>query len=178
MRFDVVSLGILVADLLAVPVEEYPGRGKLVLTERMTLNMGGCTANAAVGMTRLGLKVGVIGKVGKDGLGSFVVRALEEEGVNTEGIREDEEAGTSATMVMVHPGGERSFIHYTGANGRLREEDVDFGLVKDAKVLGIGGVFLMPGFDGPPLARVVARGKEMGAITVLDTAWDATGQWM
>jgi sugar/nucleoside kinase (ribokinase family) len=178
MKLDVVSLGILVADVIAVPVERYPERGRLVLTERMTLNVGGCATNSAIGMARLGLKVAVIGKVGKDALGDFILSALEAEGVKTDGISRDEDAGTSSTMVMVHPDGERSFIHNIGANAKIREEELDLEFIGGAGLLHIGGALLMPGFDGAPLARTLARSKQMGMTTVLDTAWDGTGQWM
>jgi len=178
MKLDVACLGIVVADVIAVPVEKYPERGRLVLTERMSLSMGGCAANSAVGMARLGLKVALIAKVGQDALGDFCLRVLEAEGVRAEAVRRDRTASTSSTMVMVHPDRERSFIHCVGANGTFREEDIDFGLIRQAKVLNVGGALLMPGFDGPPLARAIAKGKQMGAITVMDTAWDGTGQWM
>lgn len=178
MGLDVVCLGILVADVIAVPVDRYPDRGTLVLTERMGLNIGGCAANSAIGMARLGLRAAVIGKVGKDALGDFVVCALESEGVFTEGIRRDGKAGTSSTMVMVHADRERSFIHCIGANGTLREGEIEFRLIGGSKVLHVGGALVMPGFDGAPLARTLAKAKEAHVATALDTVWDGTGQWM
>ena len=36
----------------------------------------------------------------------------------------------------------------------------------------------MPSLDGKPLGRAVKKAKELGRITVLDTAWDASGRWM
>jgi sugar/nucleoside kinase (ribokinase family) len=81
-------------------------------------------------------------------------------------------------MVVVHSDGERSFIHYIGANACLSEDDVDFDLIKDSQILHIAGTFLMPGFDGEPTARVLAKAQAMGITTTLDTAWDSKGQWM
>jgi sugar/nucleoside kinase (ribokinase family) len=81
-------------------------------------------------------------------------------------------------MVMVHTDGERSFIHYIGANAMLREEDVDLNVVKNTKILHVAGSFLMPGFDGQPTANILKKAKEMGVTTSLDTAWDSRGNWM
>jgi len=175
---EVICLGILVADVIARPVKKIPERGKLELVESMELHTGGCAANTGIALTKLGVKVGVIGKVGEDGFGDFIVHRLEQQGIDIRGIKRDRTTHTSATMALVQEDGERSFIHYLGANARLRLEDIDFDLLKGAKIFHIAGAFLLPELDGPPMAEALKRAKEMGLITSLDTAWDSTGQWL
>ncbi len=174
---DVVTLGILVADVLARPVDEWPERGLLVTVPEMTLHIGGCAANTGIGLAKMGVDTAVVGKVGNDGFGDFVINFLKKSGIDTRGVRRDPQASTSATMVMVHSDGERSFIHHIGANATLRPEEIDFEVISGAKLLHIAGCFLMPGFDGEPAAEVLRRAKELGVTTSLDTAWDATGRW-
>ncbi|MCE5322489.1 sugar kinase [bacterium] len=176
--FDVTCLGILVADVIGKPVESLPERGKLSLVDRMELHGGGCANNTGIGLAKIGVKTAVIGKVGMDGFGDFMVNLLEKSGVNTSGVARDKSVATSATMVMVHGDGERSFIHYLGANATLSEDDVNWDVVKDSKILHIAGSFLMPGFDGQPTANVLKKAKGLGVTTALDTAWDSKGQWM
>jgi sugar/nucleoside kinase (ribokinase family) len=175
---DVVCLGILVADVVGKPVDVWPGRGKLELVDRMELHSGGCASSTAIGLAKIGIRTGVIGKVGVDGFGDFMVNALERNGVDSTGVVRDDTTATSATMVMVHSDGERSFVHYLGANAALTELDVDFDFVKQSKVLHVAGSFLMPGIDGEPTARVLSRARELGVTTTLDTAWDSKGRWM
>ncbi|MGI6296662.1 MAG: carbohydrate kinase family protein [Armatimonadota bacterium] len=175
---QVTCLGILVADVVGKPVECMPDRGKLMLVDRMELHGGGCANSTGIGLSRIGIKTAVIGKVGNDGFGDFMIDNLTRNGVDCKGVVRDKEAATSATMVLVHEDGERSFIHYIGANGTLKESDIDFDVVKSSKVLHIAGSFLLPGFDGEPTARVLKKAKEMGVITSLDTAWDSRGNWM
>lgn len=175
---DITCVGILVADLIGKPVDEYPERGKLMLVDQLELHIGGCAANTGVDLAKIGVNTSIIGKVGCDGLGDFLVNALMQNGVTTEGIVRDPSVGTSGTMVMVHSDGERSFIHYLGANAVFREEDINWDLIKGSKILHIAGSFLMPSFDGRPTANVLKKAKSMGIITALDTAWDSKGQWM
>lgn len=175
---DVVCLGIMVADAVAKPVMEMPERGKLVLVDDLQLQSGGCATNTGNALGKLGIDTAIIGKVGQDGFGDFLINTVHSFGVKTQGIKRDSSVNTSATLVMVAEDGERSFIHYIGANARLREEDVDFSLIKGAKILHVAGALLMPGFDGQPSARIMKRAKEMGVKTALDTAWDSTGRWM
>ena len=51
-RFDVVCAGIVVADHLCVPIDHLPEAGELVMTEGLTLEIGGCASNAAVDLDR------------------------------------------------------------------------------------------------------------------------------
>jgi sugar/nucleoside kinase (ribokinase family) len=175
---DVVCVGILVADIVGQPVDTYPERGKLALVPRMELHPGGCAANTGIALGKLGIAVRIIGRVGRDGFGEFMVSELQRHGVDTEGVAPDERANTSATMVMVHSDAERSFLHYRGANAELTDADVKPALLEDARLLHIAGSFLMPKFDGEPTARVLAEARRRGLTTCLDTAWDAQGRWM
>ena len=54
--FDCLCAGIVVADHLCEPIEHLPQPGELVLTERTNLAIGGCAANVAVDLARLGAK--------------------------------------------------------------------------------------------------------------------------
>ncbi len=175
---DVTCLGILVADVVGKPVDQVPERGKLTLVDTMELHTGGCASNTGTDLAKIGVDTAIMGKVGDDGFGDFMVKELGKWGADCSGIVRDKVARTSATMVMVHGDGERSFIHYLGANATLTENDVNFDLIKSSKILHVAGTFLMPAFDGEPTARVLKKAKEMGVTTCLDTAWDSRGNWM
>lgn len=169
---DILCLGVLVADTVGVPIRKIPAWRQLELVDRVELHTGGCANNTGVGAARMGMKVGVIGKVGGDGFGDFIISTLKNEGVDTRGISRDEKVNTSFTFIMVAPDGERAFFHYIGANGTLSYEDVDFSLVSDSKILHVAGSFIMPGIDGEPTARVLEKARVSGVTTSLDTVWN------
>lgn len=175
---EVTCLGILVADVVGKPIDTYPERGRLQLVDRMELHSGGCAANTGVSLAKIGVKTAVIGKVGNDGFGDFLVQVLQKHSIDTRGVKRDEKEATSATMVMVHSDGERSFLHYIGANAALRLEDVDMDIVRESKVLHVAGALVMPGIDGEPTAELLRRAKEMGIITSFDTVWNTSSGWM
>ena len=103
---------------------------------------------------------------------------LKKYNVDTRGISKDDELQTSASVVLSASNGERSFLHTVGANGSFCYEDVNFDVIKDSKIVFVGGSLLMDKFDGEDCAKVLKKCREMGKITVLDTAWDASGRWM
>jgi sugar/nucleoside kinase (ribokinase family) len=178
MDKPIICLGILVADVVGWPLRSVPDPGRLVLVDEMGLYTGGCAVNAATALAILGLPVEAIGKVGSDPFGDFVVNAMQERGIGTSGVKRDAQAGTSVTMVMVDPDGERRFVHYIGANAQLTIDDISMQLVEQASILHIGGSLVLPGIDGEPTAELLRRARAAGVTTFLDTVWDDTGRWM
>ncbi len=176
-RLEVACLGILVADMVARPVDEVPPPGELRLVGEMGLYVGGCAANTATGLARLGITTGVLGKVGGDALGDFLLRALAADGVDVGGVVADPAGSTSASIALVRPGGERAFLHSLGGNGTLLASEVDLESSGPAPILHVGGVGLMPSLDGAPLAELCARARQLGMTVTLDTAWDPLGRW-
>ncbi len=177
-RQAIVCLGIIVADVVGRPLKALPDPGRLVLVDEMSLHTGGCAVNSATALARLGVPVAVIGKVGADALGDFMLRKLEGRSIDTRGVSRDPRVGTSATMVMVDPDGERRFVHYIGANARLVLDDVDFDVIEAAAILHVAGALVLPGLDGEPTAQLLHRAQSSGVLTFLDTVWDDTGRWM
>jgi sugar/nucleoside kinase (ribokinase family) len=174
----IVCLGIVVADVIAKPVDKFPDKGKLTLVDKIEMHTGGCAVNCSIDLARIGEDVGVMGLVGEDIFGDFVIKALKREGVNIDGMKRTSKGSTSVTLVFSGSDGERSFIHNVGTNGILTDEDVDYSIIEKCDILFIAGSLLMPSFDGEPTARVLKKAKEMGKYTILDTAWDSTGRWM
>ncbi len=175
---DVICLGILVADVIVKSVRELPETGKLATVDSIDLSLGGCAANTAVGLSRLGHETCVMGAIGDDGFGEFICDALAEEGIDDSGVIRLEGKATSATAVLVNPEGERSFLHFKGANALFAGDDLDLRMIELATHLHIGGTFLMDTFDNGGAVTALKLAKEAGLSTSLDTAWDASGRWI
>ena len=175
---DVLSLGIYVVDVLGRPIDQFPEKGKLALFDELEIHTGGCANNTAIALTRLGIPTGAMGKVGTDAFGDLILQGLVANGVNTAGMQQDPSSSTSFTFVAVASDGERTFYHYIGANGELCEADLDWEIIKRAKILHIAGALVLPRLDGAPMANVLQKAKTLKITTSLDTAYDATGKWM
>src|SRR5438105_15780536 len=73
---------------------------------------GGAPANVAVGLARLGLSSGFIGKVGDDDFGRFLELVLSENGVDASNLSFSADARTALAFVSLRADGERDFIFY------------------------------------------------------------------
>jgi len=173
---DVLCVGVLVADLFVPPLPRLPEAGELQVVDGMLLSSGGCAANAAMDLARLGARVAVAGKLGNDFFADFVRQELEAKGVDTRGIRLTPTAPTSSTVILPVTGQDRRYIHSVGANADLRVEDVDLALVAGARVLYVGGYLLFPGFEPTALARLFQFARGHGIQTILDVAGPRAGQ--
>jgi sugar/nucleoside kinase (ribokinase family) len=172
---DCLSVGILVADHLCDPIERLPAAGELVICSRLPLSIGGCASNVAVDLARLGVRVGVVGCVGHDYFGRFIIDTLAAAKIDVRGIRQLTDAETSGTLIINVRGEDRRFIHAAGANARLEATHIPLDRVQRAKVLYVGGYLLMPALDGEPLASLFRQARAAGVKTVLDIVLPGPG---
>lgn len=70
---------------------------------------GGAPANVAIGIAKLGLPSGFIGRVGNDPFGHFMEKTFCEHHVDCQSLEKDEEHRTSTVVVDLGVNGERSF---------------------------------------------------------------------
>jgi ribokinase len=85
MKFDVVCFGALNMDKL-YRVNRIAREDEESFITDIQERPGGSAANTAVGLARLGLKVGFIGKVAEDRDGKLLLKDFADEGVDTQGI--------------------------------------------------------------------------------------------
>jgi len=99
-----VVVGSLHVDLV-LRVSRLPKAGETVLGEELRVGMGGKGANQAVAAARLGARVWMVGKVGRDEEGRRMVEELRREGVDVSHVREDRRPSGRA-LILVERGGE------------------------------------------------------------------------
>jgi len=172
---DVVGVGNVVVDFPVGPISGLPTWGTLMaVPERIEPAVGGNGAIFAVAARRLGLSCALIGKVGRDFFGDWLLSRLNEEGVGTALVRRGAR-GTSSTVALVREGGERAFLHYIGANSALKAADLRE--VPRCRWLHFSSMFLLPGVGPGAVERTLGAARRSGAVTSLDIAWDPAGKW-
>jgi ribokinase len=133
---DVFVMGSINQDFV-LKVERRPKPGETVTDAVLSTHNGGKGANQAAAAALLGASVAFLGRVGDDGFGGPLVRALEEKGVETSLIEEAPGSSTGTAFITVTEDGENAITVAPGANRRLTPEDVDAarGAIGEAAVL-------------------------------------------
>jgi fructokinase len=163
---DVVAVGEILIDLIAterdVPLFAAPAFRPLP---------GGAPANVAVGVRRLGGSAAFIGKVGRDEFGQGLRHLLEREGIETRGLVDDPQQMTTLAAVALSATGEPHFAFFAGAHALLSVNDLDRGLLAQARIVHGGSVALAhePARSATLAAWEIARAA--GALCAYDVNW-------
>ena len=100
---------------------------------------GGSVANSIVGISQLGNKVGFIGKVSDDDLGSKYEEGLKKENVEYFYSKKKEELPTGTCLILVTPDSERTMCTFLGTAGKINENDVSSEAVKKSEIIFLEG---------------------------------------
>ncbi len=165
-KFDIVLLGRAAIDLN--PIDYYK-----TLDESTTFKkyLGGSPANIAVGMARLGKKVGFIGKVSDDQFGTFIINRFKQEGIDTAHVTRTtggEKLGLTFTEIKSET--ESSILMYRDgiADLRLDVSDISEEYIKSAKALLISGTALAESPSREAALKALMLAKKNGTKVIFD----------
>jgi 5-dehydro-2-deoxygluconokinase len=136
----------------------------------------------AIGTSRLGLKSGLITRVGDEQMGRFVLEQMRREGVALEGIRTDPQRLTALVLLAVEDEGVSPHIFYRTdcADMALAEEDIDEAFIASAGAVVVTGThFSRPNSDAAQ-RKAMRIAKRHGRKVAFDidyrpTLWGLTG---
>lgn len=140
---DVITIGRSSVDLYGQQVG-----GRLEDMASFSKAVGGCPANIAIGTARLGLKSGLVTRVGDEAMGRFIREQMEREGVATQGIVTDKERLTALVILSVRDESSFPLIFYRDncADMALSEDDIDEAFIASAAAIVVTGThFSRPG---------------------------------
>lgn len=103
---------------------------------------GGAPANVAVGLAKLGVATGFIGKVGDDPFGHFMADTLRGQGVDVSHLGFTGEARTALAFVALTAEGERDFVFYGQPSGDmlLEPDEIEADFIASASAFHYGSI--------------------------------------
>jgi 5-dehydro-2-deoxygluconokinase len=133
---DVITIGRCSVDLYG---QQIGSRLEDVTT--FAKSVGGCPSNIAVGTARLGLRSGLVTRVGDEQMGRFVREQMMREGVVIEGIATDPDRLTALVLLAVEDEGVSPMIFYRAdcADMALSEEDIHEAFIASAAAIVVTG---------------------------------------
>ncbi len=170
-HLDIIPLGRIAIDFN--PVDYFQ-----TLAESTTFKkyLGGSPANIAVGMARLGRKVGFLGKISDDRFGDFVQQFFEKEGIDVSHVsrcKKGESLGLTFTEILSRE--ESSILMYRegAADLQLHPSDVDEEYIKSTRLLLISGTALSQSPSREAALKAVQLAKKTNTPIVFDADYRA-----
>ena len=167
-------IGNLNIDLIIRNVPHLPVWGQEVLGTshvQVSSGQGGYTAFALRGLQ---VPTSLIGNVGDDIYGRQILADLQKKGINTDGVTVEAGGQTGISVAIVREDGERAFVSNLGC---LRSFDGSYispqqDKIKQAGIIGLVGIFNLPGFALLDAAKIFEEFRTAGKFTMFDSGWD------
>src|ERR1700730_10938732 len=135
-RGEMLVLGDINADIIA-RVTWWRQAGAECLAERLEMHCGGVGANCALALRQWGIAARLLGCVGQDAFGAFLLKTLAENGIDVSRVQRTSAAMTGLLYINVTPDGQRTFFGSRGANRLVRSQRTGLKLLQGAKAASL-----------------------------------------
>ncbi|WP_417691204.1 bifunctional 5-dehydro-2-deoxygluconokinase/5-dehydro-2-deoxyphosphogluconate aldolase [Roseibium sp.] len=162
---DVITIGRAGVDLYGSQVG-----GRLEDMGSFDKYIGGSPTNMACGTARLGLKSGLISRVGDEHMGRFILEELQRHGVNVSGVKTDPERLTALVILGIRDEEQFPLIFYREncADMALCEDDIDADFIRSARSVVATGTHLSHPKTEKAVLKALRIARESGLKTALD----------
>lgn len=162
---DIICLGEILIDFISIDENV-----SLMESSGFTKAPGGAPANVAVGLSRLGVDSGFIGKAGQDPFGDFLKKVLDDNNVDTDQMKFDKDVRTTLSFVALKASGARDCIFYRnpGADMFLSEKELDETYFKDASIFHFGSISLGSSISERATLKAIKYAKANGLLVSYD----------
>lgn len=162
---DVITMGRCSVDLYGQQIGS-----RLEDIASFAKSVGGSPTNIAIGTARLGLKSGLITRVGDEQMGRFVKEQLTREGVSTTGVATDPSRLTALVLLAVESDKAFPLIFYRDncADSALNVDDVSEDYVLSAKALLVTGTHFAKANTDAAQRKAMEIAKKHGRKIVID----------
>jgi sugar/nucleoside kinase (ribokinase family) len=173
-ELDLVVIGDVNPDILVTGAEPRFGQRE-VLVDAIELTIGGSAGIMATAAARLGLRVAIVGVVGDDVFGRFMLEALRQSGVDVDACGVDLAHPTGATVILARPT-DRAILTAEGTIAGLTGDDVPSSLLARTRHVHVASYFLQPALRAA-LPSIADRAHAAGATISVDPNWDPAETW-
>ncbi len=160
-NLEAIGFGALNVDKL-YKVHSIAGRDDESFVIASEESSGGSAANTIVGLARLGVRTGFIGKVAEDPEGNRLLRDLRDEHVDTRGITTAKSGHTGIVMGFVDKSGERALYVAPGVNDALIFDEIPLHYLNSIQLLHLTSYVA----EGPYKSQEKLLQRLSGNVTV------------
>jgi len=146
--------------------------GQTVEAGPVIFSTGGAVSNTGLALHKLGISIGLMGKVGSDLFGQAILQIVELHGSGlSDGMVVVPGESSSYSIIISPPNADRMLIHAPGCNATFGADDVRYDTLESVRLFHFGYPPLMERMyadNGAELKTIFQRVKAMGITMTLD----------
>ncbi len=159
------------ADIVSVSTKKssnefmsFPYGAKVEIDSFKTA-VGGGGLNAAANLAHLGYKTSAIFKIGDDFQGKNILHKVKLAGVDTSNVITSEDESSGFSIILLSFEGNRTVLAHRGTNGTVKESEINYDAIKNAKWLYIAP---LNGKSGAVLDKLAQFAEENGVNVAIN----------
>jgi 5-dehydro-2-deoxygluconokinase len=162
---DLITIGRASVDLYGQQIGS-----RLEDIQSFAKSVGGCPSNIAIGCSRLGLKTGIITRVGNEQMGQFIREQMAREGVALDGVVTDPQRLTALVLLAVENDKTFPLIFYREncADMALSEKEVDASFIGRARAVLVTGTHFSQPHTSKAQNKAIDIARTNGGKVIID----------
>jgi sugar/nucleoside kinase (ribokinase family) len=165
-----INVDVMMGGLASLPIVD-----KEITCASFGITIGSSAAICACAYASLGGAASFLGLAGRDDYGDFMLRGMNEFGVQTHLVRRTDQVRTGVTVNLIYQS-TRTQVTYPGTISEFDGADVGPEELKGFDHIHFAGPYQQTRFR-PHVTRLLALAKSLRISTSLDPQWDATQTW-
>jgi len=171
----VLFIGDINVDVMMGGMESLPVVDREVTCQSYDVVMGASTVLCACAYRSLGGEAAIVGLVGQDEYGDFMLRGLAGFGIATDLVQRTDRVRTGVTVNLIYES-TRTQVTYPGTIAAFEGPDLEEAVFQGFDHVHCGGVYLQTSFK-PRITALLRLARKLGLTTSLDPQWDSTERW-
>ena len=171
----VLFIGEINVDVMMGGLESFPVRDREITCSSFEITIGSSTAICSCAYASLGGDASFVGLAGNDDYGDFMVRGMNDYGINTDLIARTDKVRTGVTLNLIHDG-TRTQVTYPGTIAEFSDDYIDYSALGTFDHIHIASPYLQTKFIDD-VTKVLTFAHENNISTSLDPQWCPGESW-
>ncbi|MEO3992867.1 MAG: carbohydrate kinase family protein [Desulfurococcaceae archaeon TW002] len=166
-RYDVLVFGDLNIDVVMY-VSKLPEPDKDIQATNLRIRPGGVGYNVSIALKELGLTPYLIASVGNDVFGQYIIKKMEEAGLEVSSVRLVNGVETGLVSILVLPNGTKAMTSFRGANKHTTITTQDLKILSSVKHVHVSGYTLLNTDEGAATLKILNEASKLGITRSID----------
>jgi ribokinase len=153
-------------------VPEFPQPGQDVYVDKLLFNLGGSATNTGIVISQLGLIPRLLGSVGMDPNGDYLITALKDFGLDSSRVQRKTQIPSGQIFLTVLPDGERTMYSFRGANVLTNPQDIPLVWFETTDLLHLSGYTFLQNPQRETALSLIATAHEKNIPISMDSGLD------